>query len=83
MDAFSRMLGATIGSGLLSGFMVGGPKKAWLWVFHLFLADDTLLFCDVNLGHLQTLRAVLLYFKIVLGLKVNLTKSKIVPVGQV
>lgn len=47
MDAFNRMLGATIGSGLLSGFMVGGPKKAWLWVFHLFLADDTLLFGDV------------------------------------
>lgn len=51
MDALSFMLGATVGSGLLLGFMVVGPQGGLVTVSHLLFADDILLFCDVSPGH--------------------------------
>jgi hypothetical protein len=49
---------------------------------HLF-ADDTLVFCEVNPSHLRYLHALLLCFEAVSGLKVNLAKSVLVPMGNV
>ncbi|KAF5480962.1 hypothetical protein F2P56_001662 [Juglans regia] len=71
MDALSLMLGAVVGSGLLSGFKVGGPQDSLVTISHLLFADDTLLFCDVNPSHVQTLQALLLCSEVVLGFKVS------------
>lgn len=51
-------------------------------VSHILYADDTLLFCDVDPTQVGYFRCVLLCFEAVSGLKVNLGKSEMIPVGQ-
>jgi hypothetical protein len=46
MEAFSRMIYATVDSGCLSGFSVGSSTQDAMMVSHLLSADDTLIFCD-------------------------------------
>jgi hypothetical protein len=49
----------------------------------MLFADDTLVFCGANPDHLHYLRMLFLSFEAVLGLKINLAKSVLVPVGYV
>jgi hypothetical protein len=83
MEAFSRMLGAFTERGLISGFSVGpsGPDRGN--VSHLLFADDTLVFCGANASQIRHLGALLVCFEAAAGLKVNLSKSALVPVGDV
>jgi len=80
MEALSRMMTTTVDWGLLSGFSVGLRK---LLVFHLLFADDTLIFCEANSEQLRHLGIIFLCFEAVSGLMINLTKSEIVPIGDV
>ena len=52
-------------------------------VSHLLFADDTLIFCEPKVEEICNLRCLLLCFEAVLGLKINLSKSVIVPIGEV
>ena len=52
-------------------------------VSHLLYADDTILFCDAHPEQLLYIRMVLTCFEVVTGLKVNMTKSEMVPIGEV
>jgi hypothetical protein len=52
-------------------------------ISHLLFADDTLIFCGANPDHFHYLRALLLFFEVVSGLKINLAKSELVPVGNI
>uniref|UniRef100_A0A2N9IHU7 Reverse transcriptase domain-containing protein n=1 Tax=Fagus sylvatica TaxID=28930 RepID=A0A2N9IHU7_FAGSY len=45
--------------------------------------DDTLIFCGADSEQISNLRYVFTWFEAVSGLKINLSKSKIVPVGDV
>ena len=67
----------------LSGFRVGDLEGRSLVVSHLLFADNTLLFCDADLDQNLILRMVLIWFEATSGLKINLGKSKLVPVGAV
>jgi hypothetical protein len=58
---------------------VGSNAQDAMMVSHLLFADDTLIFCDPIADQFQDLRCLLLYFEGVSGLRVNLSKSKIVP----
>jgi hypothetical protein len=78
MEALSRMLSAGINDGLLEGFKVGNVT-----VSHLLFADDTLIFCKDNPDQLAYLRGIFLLFEAASGLKVNLAKSVLIPVGNV
>ena len=46
-------------------------------------ADDTLIFCKVDLDQLKFLSWILMWFEAMAGLKINLAKSEIIPVGPV
>jgi hypothetical protein len=83
LEAFSKMLGAVTSRGLISGFSVGSNEQNWVVVSHLLFADDTLVFCGANDSQIRHIGALLVCFETVLGLKVNLSKSTLVPVGSV
>ena len=83
MEAISRMLDKAVHEGRLSGFNVGASANRSLMVSHLLFADDSLIFCDANIDHMLILRMVLIWFKAVSGLKVNLGKFELVAVGVV
>jgi hypothetical protein len=54
-----------------------------MMVSHLLFADHTLIFCEPIADQFRDLRCLLLCFEAVLGLRINLSKSKIVPVDEV
>jgi hypothetical protein len=83
MEALSKMMSATVDRGLLSSFSVGSRNNEEFAVSHLLFADDTLIFCEANSEQLRNLRCLFLCFEAVLGLKINLSKSEIIPVGEV
>jgi len=83
MEALSRMMNATVDRGLLSRFSMGSRNNEELSVSHLLFADDTLIFDKANSEQLQHLRCLFLCFEVGSGLKINLEKSEIVPVGDV
>lgn len=58
-------------------------KRKILVVSYLFFADDTLIFCDTDLDQMLIIHLVLIWFGVVLGLKINLGKSELVPMGAV
>ena len=56
-----------------------------LRISHLLFVDDTILFYDVSKEQEQLLykQMMLIFFKTIIGLRVNVGKSEIVPVGEV
>jgi hypothetical protein len=82
MEALRRLLSVTVDSGRLSGFSVGSRPHV-INISHLLFADDTLVFCEASTSHLRYLWVLLFCFEAVFGLKVNLAKSLLVPVGNV
>lgn len=63
----------------MSGFFVG----IGIDISHFLFVDDTLIFCGASPNQLRILRGLFLCFEVVLGLKTNLAKSELVPVGNV
>ena len=45
--------------------------------------DDTLIFCEVNSDRLRYLSWVFIWFEALFGLKVNLDKNEVIPIGGV
>jgi hypothetical protein len=78
MKALSRMITAAVSGGLLEGFRVGNASFS-----HLLFADDTFIFRVAHSSQLRYLRSLFLVSEAVSGLKVNLAKSNISPVGNV
>ena len=81
MEALSRMLVAATAAGQFSGFTVGNEAGSLMSVSHLLFADDTLVFCDADNTHITALRGILSRFEEMSGLRINLGKSELVPVG--
>lgn len=65
-----------------SGFTAGNMVNS-LTVSHLLFAGDTLNFCGANPEQIIFIHLVFIWFEVVSGLKVNLGKSELVPVGEV
>ena len=83
MEVLSRILKKTEDSGLLRGFHVGPINSIGVCISHLLFADDTILFCDASREQLLSIRLALTCFQGFTGLKVNVGKSEIVPMGEV
>ena len=90
MQDFRKKLESAVGKlkepifdGQFTGFFVGSTTSASMMVSYLLFADDTLIFCDVDPNRLVTLREILNRFEEASGLKIDLGKSELVPVGEV
>nr|XP_033516407.1 uncharacterized protein LOC117280772 [Nicotiana tomentosiformis] len=83
MDALSKMMDRAAGGGFLRGFSTPIGVLSARRVSHLLFADDTLVFCDADMDQLTYLKQVLQWFQIVSGLKINLDKCEVFPVGEV
>ena len=81
MEVLSRLLKRTEEGDFLRGFQAS--PNGGLHISHLLFADDTILFCDASREQLLYIRMVLIFFKAITGLKMNVGKSEIVPVGEV
>ena len=83
MEALGRMLDKAVHDGHMLGFGVGRSEGRSLAVSHLLFVGNTLIFCDADLDQVLFLRMILIWFEAVSGLKINLGKSELVPVGMV
>lgn len=83
MEVLSRMIQKAVSGGFLKGVEVGRADGAGLMISHILYADDTLVFCNAEATQVGYLRCVLLSFEAVSGLKVNLGKSEMIPIGAV
>ena len=83
MEVLSRILKKTEEGGLIQGFHVGSNNHTGIRISHLLFADDTILFCDASREQIFSIRLVLTCFQAFTGLKVNVGKSEIVPIGEV
>ena len=81
MEVSSYLLQHAIEENFLSGCKFEGRGAEVLSISHLLYADDTVPFCEANQEQLMHLGWTLMWFKAVLGLKNNLSKSEIIPMG--
>ena len=83
MEVFSKMMKRVEGAGLFRGFRADGRWGGGVCISHLLFADDMILFCDTDEEQILHVRMLLLCFQAVTGLKVNVLKSEMVPIGEV
>ncbi|KAJ9690905.1 hypothetical protein PVL29_013184 [Vitis rotundifolia] len=67
----------------MSGCSIRQDRGQAVNISHLLFADDTIVFCEAKKDHLSYLSWILFWFEAASGLKINLDKSEIIPVGEV
>ena len=83
MEVLSGLLKRAVEGNFISGYKVGDRDGGELVISHLLYADDTIIFCEANSEQLMCLRWTLMWFEAFSGLKINLNKSVIIPLGRV
>ena len=83
MEAFSQLMKQAVDGGFLSTFRMGGYGREGVIVSHLLFADDTLVFVKDHHSQLTFFCCLLIWFEAMLGLKINLEKSELIPLGRV
>jgi len=83
MVVLSMLLKRMEVGGFLCGFQTGSHMRGGLNISHLLFAINTILFCDSSREQLLYIQMMLISFKPITGLKINVGKSEIVLVGEV
>ena len=83
MEALSCLLHRARAGGFLEGWRVVGRRGDREIMSHLLFVDDTLVFYPSDEDELTHFSWVLMWFEALSGLKINLEKSEIIPVGRV
>ena len=83
MEALSLMIDKAAEGGFISGYMFKGRDNTVKKITHLLFADDTLVFCKDTEDQMTHLCWILAWFEALSGLKINLEKSSLLPVGRV
>ena len=83
IEALSCLINRAVYGNYLSGIRVANGRGEDLLISHLLYADDTLIFCEDDIEQLKFLSWFLMWFEAMSGLKINLTKSEIIPIGPV
>ena len=56
--------------------------RGW-FISHMLYADDTIIFYGANQDQMMYLSWLLMWFESISGLRINLNKSEIIPVGRI
>ena len=83
MEALSCLINRAVEGNYLSGSKITGGRGGDLVISHLLYDDDTLIFCEANKYQLKYLSWILMWFEALSGLKINLNKNEIIPIGPV
>ena len=81
MESLGRMVDKAVHEGHMLGFSVGNLEGRSLAVSNLLLGEDTVIFCEADLDQILFLHMILTWFEAVFGLKINLGKLELVPIG--
>ena len=83
MEVLSALIRRAVEGGFLSGCRIRGRRRSDLNISHIFFADDTIVFYEAKKEHLTHLSWTLFWFEVASGLRINLAKSEIFPIGKV
>ena len=83
MEALSCLINHAVDGNYLVGSRIAVGRGENLSISHLLYADDTILFCKVDSDQLKFMSWILMWFEAMSGLKINLNKSEIIPIGDV
>ena len=83
MKALSCLINRVVERNYLSSSKIADGRGEELIISHRLYTDDKLLFCEANKDQLKFLSWTLIWFEAVSGLKINLNKSEIIPIGLV
>ncbi|RVW49107.1 hypothetical protein CK203_084427 [Vitis vinifera] len=72
-----------MGGGFILGCKIQRNRGRAVHIAHLLFADDTIVFCEAKKEYLTNLSWTLFWFEAASGLKINLAKSEVIPVGEV
>ena len=83
MKAFSLLVDRAAEGGFISGYKFKGRNDTERQITHLLFADDALIFCKDMEDQMAYLSWILAWFEALSGLRINLDKSSLIPVGRV
>ena len=83
MEVLSVLIRRAVKGGFISGCNIWRGSGPVGNISHLLFADDTIVFCEAKKEDMTYLSWILCWFEAVLGLRINLAKSEIIPVGEV
>ncbi|WJZ93749.1 hypothetical protein VitviT2T_012666 [Vitis vinifera] len=83
MEVLSALLRRATVGGFFSGCKFWGRGRMELNISHLLFADDTIIFCEARKENMTFLSWILAWFEAASGLRINLAKSELIPVGEV
>ncbi|WKA04552.1 hypothetical protein VitviT2T_022580 [Vitis vinifera] len=83
MEVLSALIRRVVNRGFISGCRLRGKGGMEMNVSHLLFVDDTIIFYEARKEHLTHLGWILAWFEAASGLRINLAKSELIPVGEV
>ncbi|XP_059591088.1 putative ribonuclease H protein At1g65750 isoform X2 [Vitis vinifera] len=83
MEVLSVLITRAIEGGFIHGCRIWRGREQAVNITHLLFADDTIVFCEAKKEALLHLGWVLFWFEAASGLKINLDKCMVIPVGEV
>ncbi|RVW26986.1 putative ribonuclease H protein [Vitis vinifera] len=83
MEVLSVLITRAVEGGFIHGCRIWRGRGQAVKISHLLFADDTIVFCEAKKESLLYLSWILFWFKAASGLKINLDKSMVIPVGEV
>ncbi|RVX22106.1 putative sugar phosphate/phosphate translocator [Vitis vinifera] len=83
MEVLSNLIRRVVEGRFLTGCRIRGGERQSVHISHMLFADDTIVFCEARKEYLTYLSWILFWFEAASGLRINLDKSEIIPVGEV
>ena len=83
MEALSLMIDKTTEGGYIFGYFFKRRNDIVKQITHMLFVDDTLVLCKDSEEQMTHLCWILAWFEVLSGLKINLEKSSLLPMGRI